>query len=94
MIALTARIDNLMKCESAEQKHRVRLVRAEFYAQFPKQRVWLMLKNLNREVLDTVPEDFLIPQGSGLDIPGVEDVLADGQSCRTVIVGLISDILT
>lgn len=86
-MALTARIDNLMQRESPAQKDRIRTARAEFYTQFPKQRVWLLLKIKNRELSFTRPEDFVIPQGSGLGVPGVEDVLANGESCGSVDIG-------
>ena len=74
---LWIKIDALKQFESSEQKRAISQTRKQFIsATVPLRRVWLLLKNL-KQLSRSDSKTFIDFTGTGLDVGGVEDVLAE-----------------
>ncbi|KAL9052903.1 MAG: hypothetical protein Q9162_005129 [Coniocarpon cinnabarinum] len=77
IVRLWIKIDVLMSRKSKEHKTYIRQTRQDFIAtNIVFRRIWLMLKNL-KELSRSDPKVFVDFLGTGLDITGIEDTLAD-----------------
>lgn len=72
---LWIKIDSFIQHESSA--HKIRHTRRRFIAaEIPHHRIWLLVKNL-KELAREDPAEWYDFNGKGLEIPGVEDTLAD-----------------